>query len=154
MIGNTPLEQQARKMSRLDHRKIWLRAANVESVKRLVKVLNQNQLRKSKDSLNKPLYSVYNESGVYSITTQLLSRGKKKAGTPYTLEDTGHFYDSIVVSVTIDSIRIDADPIKTDTNLFEEYGKEIIGLTDENLQTVTQIILLNFQKETRIAIGL
>jgi len=124
----------------------------VESVKRLVKILNQNQLRKSIDSLNKPLFSVFNNSGFYSITTQNLSGGKKTAGSPYTLNDTGEFYESIVVSVTIDSIRIDADPTKTDTNLYEEYGKEIIGLTNENLQFVSELILLHFIRETRIAI--
>tara|TARA_R110002012_G_scaffold213813_1_gene384906 strand:- start:49 stop:513 length:465 start_codon:yes stop_codon:yes gene_type:complete len=147
-IGETPLEKQLQEVLKINHKTMWLRAANVESVKRLVKVLNQNQLRQSKDSLNNPLFSVYNNSGVYSIATASLNPSKQ-AGAPYTLNDTGEFYKSIVVSVFIDGIRIEADPTKSNTNLYEEYGKNIIGLTDENIETVSELIILHYRRETR-----
>jgi hypothetical protein len=111
------------------------------TLKKLVRRLNTvKQLRTEHvDSNNKPLYSERHESGVYSITTEILSKGRKKAGTPYTLFDSGDFFKSFEVMYEDGGILIDADPIKVDsrgsfdTNLFEEYGKDILGLNDENL---------------------
>jgi hypothetical protein len=86
------------------------------------------------------LYSQRHQSGVYSATTEYLSGGRKKAGTPYTLFDTGEFFKSFEVMYEDDGILIDADPIKKnssggiDTNLFEEYGEKILGLNDVNLR--------------------
>ena len=104
-------------------------------LKKLVRRLNTvKQLRTEHvDSDNKRLYSQRHQSGVYSATTEYLSKGRKKAGTPYTLFDTGEFFKSFEVMYEDDGILIDADPIKKDTNLFEEYGEKILGLNDENL---------------------
>ena len=33
-----------------------------------------------------------------------------------------------------------ANPVKDDNNLFDDFGKEIVGLTDENLQIVIDAI--------------
>lgn len=73
--------------------------------------------------------------GLYSRYTELINP-EKQEGTPYTLYDTGEFYESMIITVTENEFIIDADPIKTDengnvTDLFKEYGEEIIGLTDE-----------------------
>tara|TARA_R100001443_G_C3305627_1_gene166425 strand:- start:14 stop:505 length:492 start_codon:yes stop_codon:yes gene_type:complete len=111
-------------------------------LKKLVRRLNTvKQLRTEHvDSDNKPLYSKRHQSGVYSATTEYLSGGRKKAGTPYTLFDTGEFFNSFEVMYEGDGILIDADPIKKnssgaiDTNLFEEYGEKILGLNDVNLR--------------------
>lgn len=72
--------------------------------------------------------------GVYSPVTEVLSNGRKKAGEFINLNDTGVFWDSWIVKVTEALITIDADPFKDDTNLFDEYGIDVLGLTDENLQ--------------------
>lgn len=76
---------------------------------------------------------------------------KKKKGHRYaniTLRDTGDFYRSFNIEVTLTEIKITADPIKEDgTNLFEEFGQDVVGLTEENTNIVCQMILeriLNF----------
>lgn len=56
------------------------------------------------------------------------------AGSNYTMNYTGEFYKSINISeITEDLFQLDADPIKNDgTNLFAVYGREILGLSDND----------------------
>lgn len=74
--------------------------------------------------------------GVYSEFTEIINP-EKIAGTPYTLFDTGAFYNSMFIVILKDSFVIDADPIKVDedgntTDLFRKYGEGIVGLTKES----------------------
>ena len=85
--------------------------------------------------------------GRYSQTTELLNP-EKRAGTPYTLKDTGDFYATFGVKVTKDgSFRITANTIKEDNNLLE-YG-DILGLTKPSLNELIKEILPIFIKKTR-----
>lgn len=70
--------------------------------------------------------------GFYSVATENISKGRKKAGTPFTLYDTGEFYRSMFVSALSDSIIIDGNSTKMEGQLW--WGEEILGLTDENLE--------------------
>jgi hypothetical protein len=77
--------------------------------------------------------------GYYSAYTEELNP-EKKAGSHYTLKDTGDFYESMIFNIFVDYLEIDADPIKTDkitgeeTNLFQKYGEDILKLNEENLE--------------------
>jgi hypothetical protein len=89
--------------------------------------------------------------GYYSEWTEMMNPDKR-AGTPYTLKDTGEFYESMIIYIYDNLIEIDADPIKKDdkgeeTNLFNEYGENIIGLTDENLSKVALILANKYKTE-------
>lgn len=89
--------------------------------------------------------------GTYSTFTAMLNP-TKAAGTPYTLYDTGAFYNSMIITVLESAIEIDADPIKTDesgqtTDLFNEYGDGIIGLTDEHKTLLANELIIRFQTE-------
>jgi len=69
--------------------------------------------------------------------------GKKDKGQRFdhiTLKDTGEFYKSFAIKVQNGGFLITADPNKDDTNLFDDFGKEVVGLTDENLQIVIDAI--------------
>ena len=71
----------------------------------------------------------------------------KRAGH-ITLKDTEEFYNSFVVLVRKDSFVIRAntiknDSIKGDTDLTVRFGKDIIGLTKDNLDIITELILTN-----------
>lgn len=50
-----------------------------------------------------------------------------------TLNDTGAFYDSFAIKVGKDFFIIDADGIKDDDDLFDIYGDDVLGLTDESV---------------------
>lgn len=79
--------------------------------------------------------------GLYSLATEKLSGGTKKAGTPYTLKDTGQFYESFKIYLEKMEFYIAANPIKGNDNLFEKYGENILGLTQESKDVLTPILL-------------
>lgn len=78
--------------------------------------------------------------GKYSGFTE---EQKKKDGQRFdhiTLKDTGVFYKSFAIKVQNGGFLIVADPVKEDSNLFDDFGKNILGLTDEHLQIVIDAI--------------
>ena len=78
--------------------------------------------------------------GVYSFRTEEISGGRKRAGTHITLFDTGQFYKSFAILPFEDFFRITANPIREDTNLFEDFGEDIVGLTEENKAKLPDLI--------------
>lgn len=72
--------------------------------------------------------------GYYTRYTEELTNGRKRAGEPYNLFDTGDFYKSMVILLGTNYFEIDADPIKENANLFTKFGEGIIGLTEESLE--------------------
>ena len=72
--------------------------------------------------------------GYYTSYTEKITNGRKKAGEPYNLFDTGDFYKSMVILLGTNYFEIDADPIKENANLFTKFGEGIIGLTEESLE--------------------
>ena len=94
--------------------------------------------------------------GWYSELTQILSGGKKKFNTPYTLEDTGAFFRGMFVVVLADSLVIDSDAAEKDNgdNLYDKYGDGITGLTDENMEKLTFILREKYIKYTRKVLGI
>ena len=87
--------------------------------------------------------------GYYSEVTEMITRGRKMAGDHYTLEDTGAFFRSMYVVVLLDSIVIEANPVKDNENLFVKYGDGIIGLTDENKTKFGEIVKEKFIQYVR-----
>lgn len=87
--------------------------------------------------------------GYYSAYTEEINP-EKKAGSHYTLHDTGDFYESMIFNIFVDYIEINADPIKTDkitgeeTNLFQKYGEDILKLNEENLELFKKELLKKY----------
>lgn len=71
-----------------------------------------------------------------------------------TLFDTGEFYSTFVIIPGKDFFEIDANPIREDTDLFREYGEEIVGLNDENLQKVIDLFKETISLRVREQLGL
>lgn len=90
--------------------------------------------------------SLGNDLGDYQPVTVDIKRSKGQRTDHITLKDTGEFYDSFKVTVQKDSFTINADPQKDDTNLFDEFGIDIVGLTDENMKGIMEYIVENYQK--------
>lgn len=91
------------------------------------------------DSTGESLESI---GGSYSPFT---IRVKRAEGVPHprgyawvTLYQSGEFYSSFKVEVRKDSIIISADTIKEGEDLQDRWGDEIIGLTDESIQTLNE----------------
>ena len=89
--------------------------------------------------------------GTYSEYTEWINP-EKTAGTPYTLYDTGEFYNSMVIRVYAKEIEIDADAIKTDesgetTDLFNEYGIGIVGLNEASKAKLIEELKDRYKQE-------
>jgi len=135
------IRQLTDRVAKLDEGIILNRFVELPIVQKFILDLNRvDQLfNKGVDSKNRAL-------GVY---TPFTINSKNERGVPVpsdfhiTLFDTGQFYSTFVIIPGKDFFEIDANPIREDANLFEDFGEDILGLNDENLQ-----ILIDFFKET------
>lgn len=150
-MQNTKLYALAQRVSTMDEGLIFEIVFNDKLIhKKIIQLNTVDQLRtKHIDSNGDFLYSKKHESGVYSKTTEIISKGRKIAGTRYTLFDTGDFFNSWEVKADKVSITITADPIKPGnpfggTNLFEEYGEDIVGLTDESKEKLKEMAIIKY----------
>lgn len=102
-----------------------------------------------------------NVIGTYSYTTSLLAGedsfifngivSHKGFGEPYTLYDTGVFYESFKVIVSKDGFTISANTSKEDGDLVDKFG-EILGLTQNSKDELAQKIIPLLQESVRKAI--
>lgn len=147
------IQQQAK----LDTDQIWLRIVDTDEIKDFIVELNtESQLfEKGIDSNGVTLKEIGgNEStpsGYSPVTIEIKRRKGGKGGkiSNITLYDEGDYYESHIVTVTTSGFEIDADPIKEDTNLFVEWGEDIVGLTDESLQKLIDLLLIKYINYTR-----
>lgn len=119
----------------LDVDQLAFEIAQLDTLQDLVIELNtRDQLfDKGEDSTGRTLESI---GGSYSPFTVKIKQAKGQPTNRVTLFDTGEFYASFVVKPFKGGFIIDADPNKDETDLFDEWGEEIVGLNDENLQTI------------------
>ena len=85
--------------------------------------------------------------GEYSDNTIQIKAFNGQPVDRVTLYDTGEFYESFVVIANQKGFKITADPIKEDNNLFEDWGKNIVGLTKENEELLLVFVEKDFNKE-------
>lgn len=149
MISDLPILKKA---IEIDFDSFFLKVLENKEVAKFIEDLNKEQLSQSIDSRGIKLsYEDFdgNERTGYSYLTEKISKGKKKRGQPFTLYDTGDFYNSIKAMPELGGLEIIADPNKEDDNLFDKFGKDIIGLTYENLQKLQEFVKPIVQKELR-----
>jgi hypothetical protein len=142
---------------RLNETQIWLTIVNNEEVKEFIISLNtEDQLfEKGIDSDGVSLKDIggndFTDSGYSPVTIEIkkTKTGKGSKTTNITLYDTGEYYESHEVNVDARGFTITADPQKDDTNLFDEWGENIVGLTDESLQKLISFLLIKYVNYTR-----
>lgn len=84
--------------------------------------------------------------GDYSTYTKGIKQNNGQRNDHITLNDTGDFYNSFRVVFDGNSIRIVANPFKEDTNLFKEYGIDIVGLTEDSMSVLATKALIIIKK--------
>lgn len=140
---NTVMSDYARRVVALKGQqdRIFQLALDTKVIRELIIFLNtDDQFGKDHvDSLGKSLFNSLTDKTTYSLFDQ-----KGRGGQPYTLRDTGEFWDSFKVIVGQGVITITADPIKGSDNLFDIFGTNIVGLTEENLQILINEALKHF----------
>ena len=125
-IGNNAIDNHLKKVRTLSESLAWFEAFDNTTREQIISWIQNDQLRD--EGINKFGKII----GLYSYETERISNGKKRAGDPYDLFDTGDFYKSFVVTVFINEIVLNANAQKGKDNLFDKFGSAIIGLTDEN----------------------
>jgi hypothetical protein len=85
--------------------------------------------------------------GGYSPFTKQIKASKGQRIDHITLKDTGEFYKSFKVIPNKKGFRITANPNKEDSNLFQDFGVDIVGLTKENVFKLLDFIEPMFSKE-------
>ncbi len=157
-IGQTPLDHLARNMANLKkvRSQLWIKAANTDQVRKLVVKLN-TEFQLGRFNTDAEGIKLSDIGGDYSPVTLVLSqkKGRPKLGADrINLRDTGRFWESFFVNITSKGIEITADTIKDGEDLRDDWGPNIIGLTDESLDIVSKKILENYRNEVRKALGL
>lgn len=136
-LMNTELGSLLNRARTIKPGEIWMSVFRDQALKdKVLNWIRQDQL------LNEGVDENDNIIGTYSQITAYLNP-YKIAGEPYNLYDTGDFHKSMFIVVLIDSIVVDADPIKVNkygetTDLIAEYGDGILGLTEENKTKLAQ----------------
>jgi hypothetical protein len=92
-----------------------------------------NQLfKKGEDSLGTNLNSMTQSGFGYAASTKRDKRRKNLPTGHVTLFDTGDFYKSFRLIVRPTYLDITANPNKEDSNLFDDFGDDIVGLSEES----------------------
>lgn len=73
--------------------------------------------------------------GFYSTGTEIMTDGRKKAGEPFNLLETGDFLESLFARVDRESIFFDASDKKKKDVLSNLLTLDIFGLQDDDLNT-------------------
>lgn len=136
-----PLRKFLKGIVSLDIDRIALEITSTLEFKTLVIKLNTEGLPTSQlfirgeDSTGKRLDEI---GGEYSPFTIQEKNKKRQPTNRVTLKDTGDFYMTFDVIPFKGGFIIEADTIKDGRNLEDDWGDDIIGLNDENIQLVLE----------------
>jgi hypothetical protein len=141
---DTEIGYKLRKVKLLSDSIVWFDSNDGFIRNQILKWIQNDQLR------SRGIDEYGEVIGWYSQMTEILSGGRKKFNTHYTLEDTGEFLRQMFVIVMQDSLVVDSDGAeKEDENLFDKYGIGIVGLTDENMEKLITLLKQKYITWTR-----
>lgn len=134
------LKESLNKWLKIDPISIIRQILSDRAIINWIEEANRKQLLTGKNSFDVKLSDI---GGGYSNLTLQLNPNKQR--DVVNLLDTSEFYASITATVDTSLLQIDADPIKTDdngkdTNLYDRWGEDIIGLNEENLQELIETL--------------
>lgn len=119
----------------LDENTAWIFAFDNETKEHIIWLNTEYQLHE------KGLFSDGTSTSDYSPVTVRYKIQKGQRYDHMTFKDTGGFYDSFFVRVDANGFIIDADgQVSSETNLFDVYGQNIAGLTDENMDWLVEVL--------------
>lgn len=148
-VMQTIIGERLKKTRLLFENLAFQKVIDADIKRKILTMIQQHQLMRS------GIDSDGNVLGYYSWMTEAMSKGRKKEGQPYNLFDTGEFYKQMFVVALRDGLLIDSDGAdKEDTNLFTEYGNNIVGLTDENLGKLIDLLRPKYIEYTRKTMGI
>jgi hypothetical protein len=140
-VDFTKLDLIFDKIQRLDEDKLWVFSVDKPIRDKMIELNTDLQLYEFGIDSNG------DEIGNYSNFTVQIKQSKNQRFDHITLKDTGRFYESFTVDVTVNDIIFDAEDSQFyDVPLFEVYGVDVLGLTPENMEYIKDTILNNYLK--------
>lgn len=118
----------------------------IKTIQKEILDANKDQLSTGKDVYNKTI-GLYSKATEAITTNQyLLGRRKdiKKAGTPFTAQETGNFFKGFYLEVVGDAFRIFSKDPKTHDILDTWESDALFGLTDKKLREIVNKDILPF----------
>lgn len=152
IFENTPLMDLLNRMKGLSEDQLFIDVISEEETKKYIVDLNTGQMKDQYiDSKGRLLADI---GGGYSDFT--MATGKKAGKFKVDLYDTGEFHESFrVESITGKGFEIKSDPIKDDgTNLLQEWGEDIEGLTLESMDKLVQYMIPLYIQWIRNKLGI
>jgi hypothetical protein len=146
LFEKTRLGQSLKAAKRLDSGKLFIEFMNDDAVEKFTVDLNTEQMKSGfMDSNGVQLSDI---GGAYSPMT--VATGRKKNAESVDLYDTGAFHKSFrIEKITADGFEIVSDPVKGDgTNLLDEWGEAVEGLTFESKDQLAKFLLNLYQIKT------
>lgn len=137
--------------STIDEGVFWVQIISGKQTKKYIVKLNTDQLRY--DFINAEGVPLSSIGGMYSEFT--MSLGKKSSKENVDLYDTGEFHESFKVkNINKKGFEIISDPVKDDgTNLLDEWGEEIEGLTFESIDKLVLYLVPLYQQKLLRKLG-
>jgi len=132
-IGNTKYHALLRRHLLLSDGVAWFEFFTTEHKEAIINMVTKRLYETGEDKFGEVI-------GLYGYGTELASGGEKQEGDPYTLKDTGEFYESMFISVFNDLFEINdgqgADKMKGQ----DWWTDDIVGLNDEQKNEVIKMI--------------
>jgi hypothetical protein len=143
MIEDTLIYEVLSRAARIpSDAEMFILAFNEDLKKEVIRLIQEDQLTA------KGIDEAGTVIGYYSFMTEWITRGRKQEGDHYTLDDSGSFYRSMLVQVFGDGLEIDASSQTYSEMQGQSWWTDgILGLTDENLQRIIEMVKERHQKE-------
>lgn len=141
VIDFTKINRLLDRAENINSENAWIWSVDDNEVKAEIIHMNTNDqlYEQGIDSTGKSL-------GQYAPMTVVYKRSVGERYDHVTLFDTGEFYRSWSVRVTANGFTIDANDVVSGSKaLFDVYGENVLGLTDENMEYLKEIILERYK---------
>jgi len=146
LFEKTRLGQSLKAAKQIDAGKLFIEFMNDDEVEKFTVKLNTDQMRLG--FMNSEGVQLSEIGGGYSPFT--MAKGRKSGQLNVNLYDTGKFHKSFrIEKITADGFEIVSNPVKDDgTNLLDEWGEEVEGLTFESKDKLAKYLLNLYQEKT------
>lgn len=104
-------------------------------------------LKLNKNRISLDSEDIYGKAlGYYSVTTEVLSEGRKKAGDPFTGEDTGDWFKGFIMKIENNVVSFTSTDSKNNVILTSKdwLSHDVFGLSDEDLRAFIKVALKPF----------
>ena len=157
MLKDTVIGELVKRMQMLDEVKLWIQTMSKQDVQLMIEEFIKIRLQKGEMPDGSNITNLITGDDFYKKITEIeyAKIGRRiQAGSHYTMKHTGKFFNSIdVIDVNNNDATIFGDGDKGNgVDLFEVYGDNLLGLTDENYKIIKEKVLENYLQIIRTTI--